>query len=118
MSVNPLGVNAYTRVETFNQRSRPESTSIADRQIQQSDNTRKTPEASKISISQKLGAESSALAVTNDKALADILSVDEKQAIDELFAKYDLSKADSAGYSPFGETTTSRAVGAKVDFKV
>ncbi len=118
MSVNPLGVNAYSRVESFNPRSRPEATKTADRQIRQNESASKSPEATRITIPQKIGAKSSALAVANDKALTDILSSEEKQAIDELFSKYDLSQAEPAGYSPFGETTASSAVGAKVDFRI
>lgn len=118
MSVNPLGVNAYTRVENFNPNNRPEAAQLAKRQANQAELSARSPEAVKITIPQKFGAESSALAVANDKALADILSPEEKLAIDQLFAKYDFSQKEGAGYSPFGETTVSSAVGGKVDFKV
>ena len=118
MSVNSLGVNAYTKVESFNPRSRPEAARSSSELIKQSEVSSKSPAASKITIPQKLGAESSALAVTSDNSLANILSADEKQAIDELFAKYDFSKGEDAGYSQQGETSAAVAVGRKVDFTV
>ncbi|MCH7877863.1 MAG: hypothetical protein IH914_00925, partial [candidate division Zixibacteria bacterium] len=104
MSVNALGVNAYTKVENLNLQNRSEWTRPAKRQAERSEFTTKSGEATKITIPQKIGAQSSALAGANDKALADILSPEEKRAIDQLFAKYDFSKMESAGYSPFGET--------------
>ena len=116
MSVNPLGVNAYTKVESFSHRNRPERSSAE--QIKQGEVSGKSPEAVKITIPQKIGAESSALAVSNDSTLTDILTLEEKQAIDELFAKYDFPSAERTSYDPFGEKTAEHGIGRKVDFKV
>ena len=118
MSVNALGVNAYTKVERFSQQNRPEPARSAEDQVKQAEVSGKSPEAVKITIPQKSGAGSSALAVSSDMSLTDILTPEEKQAIDELFAKYDFPQNERAGYSAFGEKTTAAGIGRKVDFKV
>ena len=97
MSVNALRVNAYTKVERFSQQNRPEPARSAEDQVKQAEVSGKSPEAVKITIPQKSGAGSSALAVSSDMSLTDILTPEEKQAIDELFAKYDFPQNERAG---------------------
>ncbi|MFQ5608138.1 MAG: hypothetical protein ACE5GA_09345 [Candidatus Zixiibacteriota bacterium] len=123
MSVNPLGVSAYDRIEQLNQRGGSEATrraNITGRQERAEGTGRAAEQVSPehVTIAQKTEPQGSALGVKNASALTDILTAAEKAAIEELFSRYDFPDTEGAVYQPSGDTTQARQVGARVDYTV
>ncbi len=128
MNINPLGISAYGKADVT--RKNPDAAQRAQEQFaieaqksaaQENADTRqinKSEKSSSVTIAKRGTETSSSLAVKAQGEFSQLLSAEEREAIDILFAKYTQNQRSEANYSAKGEQNNTPRLGGSVDFRV
>ena len=130
MNINPVGISAYGKTDAT--RKNPDATQRAQEAfaletegvkngaVEQADTTRiaKSEQEKAVTMARRQDETSSALAVMPDSDFTQLLSVEERQAIETLFAKYTETRNSGVQYDAEGTQTHAPRLGANVDYRV
>ncbi len=128
MNINPLGISAYGKTDVT--RKTPDAAQRAQEQFaleaQKSatqDNadvkrSAKSEQSNSVTIAKRGSETSSSLAVKAQSDFTQLLSAEEREAIDLLFAKYTQNERSDVSYSAKGQQNNTPRLGGSVDFRV
>lgn len=123
MSINPLGVAAYTKTELVKplQQNTASKTNEASQTPVGAESAKQGEAAEKIRAPRREAETSSALAVRSKLdagAFAEVMTPEEREALELLFEKYQDRLDQTSGYSAAGRETDSAQIGARIDYRV
>jgi hypothetical protein len=128
MNINPLGISAYGKADVT--RKNPDAAQRAQEQFaieaqtgattENTDSRRvtKAEQDKPVTMAKRDAETSSSLAVKAQGEFAQMLSPEEREAIDLLFEKYTQGQKSGTSYGAKGEQNNTARLGASVDFRV
>ena len=112
MKVNPLGISAYTRID-----SAKSGVTKQDRSGAVADADKRTAPEDALTLKPQSSSTESAVAIRMSSEMSSMISPEERAAIEMLFERYASRQESAVSYDAGGVTQSGPKLGARVDFR-